>query len=53
MWFQKTFSLKARARGSHLITNEIMEQISKELKQIDIGIAHIFLKHTSAAIGIN
>lgn len=52
MWLQKTISLKPRSRGFHLITHEIEEKLP-ELKSIKIGIAHIFIKHTSASLTLN
>ncbi|MBN2572001.1 MAG: YjbQ family protein [Ignavibacteriales bacterium] len=52
MWYQKEISLKARARGFHLITNEILEHIN-EIKNISVGIVHIFIKHTSASLTLN
>jgi secondary thiamine-phosphate synthase enzyme len=52
MIIQKEINLKPRARGFHLITDEILSQII-EIKKIQIGIANIFLKHTSASLSIN
>lgn len=49
---QKQFSLKARSRGFHLITNEILEQVP-ELKEVKAGVAHLFIQHTSAGLTIN
>ena len=49
---QKEFSLKPKDRGFHLITDEILKQID-EIKDIKTGIAHIFIKHTSASLTIN
>lgn len=51
-FIQKEFSLKPRERGFHLITNEILIDIP-EIKNINTGIAHIFIKHTSASLTIN
>jgi len=50
--FQKEFYLKPRPKGFHLITNEILQEIS-ELKKFSSGIANIFIKHTSASLTIN
>lgn len=50
--FQKEFRLKPRSRGFHLITSEVAGNIP-ELKNIKSGIAHIFIKHTSASLTIN
>jgi len=52
MIIQKEINLKPRDRGFHLITDEILSQII-EIKKIQIGIANIFLKHTSASLSIN
>lgn len=49
---QKEFSIKSRGRGFHLITEEILNQLD-ELKEIKTGIAHIFIKHTSASLTLN
>jgi len=49
---QKKITLKPRKRGFHLITNEVLRQIP-ELKKVDVGVAHIFIHHTSASLTIN
>jgi len=51
-WIQKEFSLKARPRGFHLVTSEVLEHLP-ELGQIDVGILHLFIQHTSASLTIN
>ena len=50
--FQKEISLKARTRGFHLITNDILDNIP-EIKIIKTGLLHILIKHTSASLTIN
>lgn len=52
MWIQKKIQLKARSRGFHIITDEVINQIS-ELQKIKIGMMNIFIKHTSASLTIN
>lgn len=52
MWIQKELTLKARKRGFHLITNEIVQCIP-ELANISKGIMNIFIKHTSASLTIS
>lgn len=52
MWKQKEISLKPRSRGFHIITDEILKQLP-ELKEIEIGMMNIFIKHTSASLSIN
>jgi secondary thiamine-phosphate synthase enzyme len=51
-WFQKEITLQARSRGFHLITREIMEQLP-ELRQFRVGLAHIFIQHTSVSLALN
>ncbi|SMD35213.1 secondary thiamine-phosphate synthase enzyme [Reichenbachiella faecimaris] len=50
--FQKEISLNPRPRGFHLITDEILDGIP-ELRNVQIGILQIFIKHTSASLTIN
>ncbi len=52
MWIQKEIRLKPRSRGFHLVTDEIVAQLP-ELRQINIGLLHVFIKHTSAALTLN
>jgi len=52
MWIQKQFSLSAKSRGFHLITDEILTAVP-ELSSIDCGLLHLFIKHTSASLTIN
>lgn len=52
MWLQKTIRLRPRARGFHLISDEVLQAIP-ELSSIKIGLAHFFLQHTSASLSIN
>ena len=52
MWIQKTITLAPKSRGFHIITNDVLENIS-ELKYLKTGILHLFIKHTSASLTIN
>ena len=52
MWQQKRITLQARSRGFHLVTSEIVRQIP-ELAEFEIGLAHLFIQHTSASLTIN
>ena len=52
MWIQKECQLKARSRGFHLVTDEILRQLP-ELKDIQCGLMHVLIKHTSASLTIN
>lgn len=51
-WYQKEIRLPSFPRGFHLITAEILKGIP-QLSQIEQGICHIFIQHTSAALTIN
>ena len=50
--FQKTIILNSFPRGTHLVTKQIKDNIT-EIKNIQKGLLHIFLQHTSASITIN
>lgn len=52
MWMQKEIQLKARQRGFHLITDEIVRQLP-ELNECAMGLLHVFIKHTSASLTLN
>lgn len=52
MYYQKEIVLEPKSRGFHLVTHEIQNQIS-EISKVKIGIANIFIKHTSASLTIN
>lgn len=49
---QKEITLPSYSRGFHLIENEIMRSLP-ELRTVQSGIAHIFIKHTSASLTLN
>lgn len=51
-WIQKEISLNSRARGFHLVTDEIIRQVP-EIRRFEVGLAHIFIKHTSASLSLN
>lgn len=49
---QKEISLPAFSRGFHLISRHI-ENALPEIKDIQSGILHIFIQHTSAGLTLN
>jgi len=51
-WYQKTLILAPHTRGFHLITQDILAELP-ELRDIRIGILHVFIQHTSAGLTIN
>jgi secondary thiamine-phosphate synthase enzyme len=52
MWIQKEIRLKARDRGFHLITGELLRELP-ELRNFRIGMMNIFIMHTSASLTVN
>jgi len=51
-FLQKTIRLRARSRGFHLVTDEILQSIP-ELRNIKMGMLQVFIQHTSASLTIN
>jgi len=51
-WVQRTISLAPRARGFHLVTREVLEALP-ELTQLDVGMLHLLIQHTSASLALN
>jgi secondary thiamine-phosphate synthase enzyme len=51
-WFQKNITLPAKRRGFHLVTPEILQQVP-EIREYAVGMAHIFIQHTSASLTLN
>ncbi len=51
-WHQRAIRLRERPRGCHLVTDEIVGQMP-ELDGIEVGIAQVFIQHTSASLTIN
>ncbi|MFL5884438.1 MAG: secondary thiamine-phosphate synthase enzyme YjbQ [Thermoleophilaceae bacterium] len=52
MWVQREVRLDPRPRGFHLVTGEV-ESAVPELRDIRVGIAHVFIRHTSASLTLN
>jgi secondary thiamine-phosphate synthase enzyme len=52
LMFQKKIQLPAMKRGCHLITSQVLSAIA-EVKQLEVGLLHCFLMHTSASLTIN
>jgi secondary thiamine-phosphate synthase enzyme len=51
-WIQRQIRLPPVPRGFHLVTREV-EQALPELAQIGVGVAHVFIRHTSASLTLN
>jgi secondary thiamine-phosphate synthase enzyme len=52
MWHQREVRLRARPRGFHLVTDEVVDAVP-ELRDVRVGLAHLFLRHTSASLTLN
>jgi secondary thiamine-phosphate synthase enzyme len=52
-WFQHEISITAPSRGCHLVTDNIQKAIGSDLSNIKIGMANVFIQHTSASLTIN
>ncbi len=51
-WLQKEIALSEKKRGFHLVTQEIVARLP-ELQQYKVGLAHVFIMHTSASLTLN
>jgi secondary thiamine-phosphate synthase enzyme len=49
---QVSIRLKPRPRGFHLVTSEIVAALP-QLSRCKVGVAHVFIQHTSASLTIN
>ncbi|SLM64529.1 MULTISPECIES: secondary thiamine-phosphate synthase enzyme YjbQ [Dickeya] len=52
MWKQYDIRLKPRARGFHLITDDVLEPVT-DLRNVKVGLLHVFICHTSASLTVN
>jgi secondary thiamine-phosphate synthase enzyme len=52
MWAQREIRLPPFERGFHLVTREIEEGVP-ELRDLRVGMAHVFIQHTSASLTLN
>jgi secondary thiamine-phosphate synthase enzyme len=52
VWIQRQIELRARPRGFHLVTAEILGAVP-EISRLAVGIATVFMQHTSASLTLN
>jgi secondary thiamine-phosphate synthase enzyme len=52
MWAQHEITLEPRPRGFHLVTREVAAALP-ELDRLRVGLAHLFIRHTSASLTLN
>ena len=51
-WIQQHVTIDAKPRGFHLVTDEVLSQVP-EIENIEVGLLHLFIQHTSASLTIN
>ena len=52
VWIQSPLTLRPRPRGFHLVTDEIVDGVP-ELRSLRVGVAVVFMQHTSASLTLN
>lgn len=52
MWLQRTIPFEARPRGFHLVTGEVVQELP-ELEEVQAGLLHLLIQHTSASLALN
>jgi secondary thiamine-phosphate synthase enzyme len=52
MWVQRQIELDARPRGFHLVTRDVVGAMP-ELGDVEVGLLHLLLQHTSASLALN
>jgi secondary thiamine-phosphate synthase enzyme len=52
MWLQRQLRLDPRPRGFHLVTSEVLAALP-ELRELRVGLLHMLIQHTSAALTLN
>jgi secondary thiamine-phosphate synthase enzyme len=52
VWIQARIELRPRPRGFHLVTDEIVAGVP-DLQSMSVGIATVFMQHTSASLTLN
>jgi secondary thiamine-phosphate synthase enzyme len=52
VWAQREIRLAPRPRGFHLVTAEVLDRLP-ELTDVEVGLLHLLLRHTSASLTLN
>jgi secondary thiamine-phosphate synthase enzyme len=52
MWLQREIRFDPRPRGFYLVTGEVVEALP-ELSSLQVGLLHLFIRHTSASLTVN
>jgi secondary thiamine-phosphate synthase enzyme len=52
MWLQREVMLEPLPRGLHLVTRHVLGALP-ELRDVQIGLLHLLIRHTSASLTLN
>ncbi len=52
LWLQETVTLRPHPRGFHLVGDEVVAAVPA-LSRLRVGLCHVFIQHTSAALTLN
>jgi secondary thiamine-phosphate synthase enzyme len=52
MWAQTEIELAPRPRGFHVITRDVVAELSA-LERVEVGLLHLQILHTSASLALN
>jgi secondary thiamine-phosphate synthase enzyme len=52
VWLSRDLQLRARPRGFHLVTDEVVGSLP-ELRDVEVGLLHVHILHTSASLTVN
>jgi secondary thiamine-phosphate synthase enzyme len=52
VWIQEQIEMRPKPRGFHLVTSEIVDAVP-DLGRLAVGIATLFMQHTSASLTLN
>jgi secondary thiamine-phosphate synthase enzyme len=52
MWIQREIRLDPRRRGFHIVTDEVLGALP-ELRELRVGLLHLFIEHTSASLTLS
>jgi secondary thiamine-phosphate synthase enzyme len=52
MWVQRAITFDPRPRGFHLVTGQVVSALP-ELRDMDVGMLHLLIQHTSASLALN
>ncbi|MFT5127177.1 MAG: secondary thiamine-phosphate synthase enzyme [Rhodothermales bacterium] len=52
VWQQYSLRMPAFRRGFHLVTRQV-EEAAADMREIQVGLAHVFIHHTSASLTLS